>query len=302
MRPSLRVVASTAIVLVGLPVGAVVLIAQVVPDFYASQHYGLDGPMLGLAGGLLAAVWGLDAARYRHVGRALGVEVGWGDGLRMMMLFHLGAWLTPASLGATSGVAWYLHRRGACLATAIAIASVGPVFTMVVTGLGAAVAIGLTSQPPPGLGPAAGLAALVTGLIVATFFGALSRPAAAEALRRARRNATELWVGQLGLALAWYVACLLLMLSLVAAAGVPGPWLERLVDCALFRASAHVAPTPGGAGVAEGGIAWFFGTSHAIMLIVLYRTAFFGLEALGGLAVVGAEWGLGRSRALRGSP
>ena len=160
---------------------------------------------------------------------------------------------------------------------------------MVVTGLGAAVAVGFVPAPPPGFGSAAGLAAVVTVLILGTMLWALSRPSAAEAFRHVRGNAGGLVMGQLVLALAWYAACLALLLVLVTAAGVSGPWSERLVDCALFRASAHFAPTPGGAGVAEGGIAWFFGTSHALGLIALYRIAFFGLEALGAIAVVCAE-------------
>ena len=306
------------LVFVGLSALGFWVLGKLLPGFWAAQTIAWRWPSFLAAAALILPLWLLDALRYRVLARGFDLQLGIGRCLQLGFLFHMAAYLTPGSAGGQPLVAWYLARRGVPLPEAIGIALLKPLLGMfVITGLGG-VALLLHPNPPPGLERFLVLGAILmlvaTALVGVLLFqprrvaagcawvfgqaaqvpglgrleraqGALTR--SAEVAERIRARGLPFLLANLALTVIWYAVGLLALGLIARSVGIERGLLPLGCDLGLFRALAIYAPTPGGAGLAEGGIAWLFGPERALALALGWRLLFHYAEIVAGLAVLG---------------
>ncbi len=323
-RGALRRMLVGLLVSLGLSVAAVVLIARFVPDFTESQRVDLRADQLAIAFGLMVAMWIVDALRYRWLARGMDLEIGLGRGLELSFLFHTAVFLTPGSSGGQPALIWYLLRRGVPGDKAGAIAICKPVLAISITTAAAAVALLTVPELPPGLStllwpvfgvfaalatllglllvfPAGTARGLVTVLAPLRVIPRIGRPfrdgRAVDAIERTSRTIADLrrqgpvfLLANLFITLVWYAIGLALMAIVVTAVGgEQGVTATLMGQLAIFRAIAIFSPTPGAAGIAEGGIFWFFRAEHAVAIMAAYRVFFFYIEIAIGLILIVRE-------------
>jgi len=306
------------LVFVGLSALGFLILGKLLPGFWAAQTVDWQWPAFLGAAALILPLWLLDALRYRVLARGFDLDLGLGRCLQLGFLFHMAAYLTPGSAGGQPLVAWYLARRGVPLPEAIGIALLKPLLGMFVLTAGGGAALLLHPSPPPGLERFLVLGAVLM-LAVAGLFGVLlfqprrvaagcawafgraaqlpglSRLARAqgaltrsvEVAERIRARGLPFLLGNLALTLVWYGLGLVALGLIARSVGIERGLLPLGCDLGLFRALAIYAPTPGGAGLAEGGIAWLFGAERALALALGWRLLFHYAEIVAGLAVLG---------------
>jgi uncharacterized membrane protein YbhN (UPF0104 family) len=274
-----------------------------------------------------------DAWRYRTAARAIDVQISWATATHASIACNFFSCVTPgAAFGAPAALVM-LARRGVSweLATVIAFgkSTVGSAmlqagaFTFLLLGLGPA----LMSRSVVGLMMAgSGFAALSLGLMIAAgwspgpvrrgvdraiawlggfdgfltgWFGKLTHRAleglvrAVEQLRAFRpARLPAVLLSQLV-----YFACFIGLAVVVGAAlgGSAGPAMWGVST--VYVAFLYVAPTPGGAGLAEGTAQAFFGAllppASAVMTVLLFRALTFYLYLVVGVIHVAWVGGLG---------
>lgn len=306
------------LVFVGLSALGFLILGKLLPGFWAAQTIAWRWPAFLTAAVLILLLWVLDALRYRVLARGFDLQLGLGRCLQLGFLFHMAAYLTPGSAGGQPLVAWYLARRGVPLPEAIGIALLKPLLGMFVITAGGGAALLLHPSPPPGLERFLVLGAVVM-LVAAALVGVLlfqpKRVAAgcawafrhlsqlpglgrlaraqgalersAEVAERVRARGLPFLLANLALTAAWYGLGLLALGLIARSVGIERALLPLSCDLGLFRALAIYAPTPGGAGLAEGGIAWLFGAERALALALGWRLLFHYAEIVAGLAVLG---------------
>lgn len=264
---------------------------------------------------LVPAIYGLDALRYRVLGRAAGAPMGWGAALEASTANFFFSWLTPgAALGAPAAVVT-LRRRGITLAAASLIAFGKSMTGTLVLLLLAFLALAL------GLGPAFSPAVVIplavgAGVVV----GVLALPVLAAAhggLRGWLQRARPGWRGRLGSGLgdaaarlarlrlhdlgwiflshfAYFVAFVGVAVVLVSAFGAT-PMSHVVGASTVFTAFTYVAPTPGGAGLSEGAADLFFAgllaPGPAVAAVLIFRALTFYLQVVVGLIYLVAAGG-----------
>ncbi|MCA8924437.1 MAG: MMPL family transporter [Planctomycetes bacterium] len=306
----------------GLSALTLLLIQRFVPDFMQAQTVEPRWSLLPVALGLLVALWFSDAARYKLALWGYGVSITWRRGLAMMALFHMAAFLTPGASGGQPLLVWYCRRKGISWGVSAAVAVIKPMSAMAVIGLAALIALPFRSDLPASVLNGLFLGYVVVGGVLLAIAAVIVWPTQGlRALRRLSRSlpASARWAREDGpldrtvealtalrrpgflaanmaLATLWYVLEVALLGVLIVGVGAnPDP--ERfLSDLVLFKALAISAPTPGASGVAEGGLTWFFGTTYALAIMACYRVAFFYLEIVAGVGILGWELARGRRR------
>ncbi|MEZ6184432.1 MAG: lysylphosphatidylglycerol synthase domain-containing protein [Planctomycetota bacterium] len=316
-------VAKGTLLFFGLSALTVVVIQRFVPDFLQAQTLEPRWELLPVALLLLVGLWFTDAARYKLALYGYGVAITWRRGLALMALFHMAAFLTPGASGGQPLLIWYLRRKGIGWGVSTAVAVIKPMSAMAVIGLAALVVLPFRHDLPASVLNALLLGYTVVGGILLAIAAVIVWPTAGlRWLRRLTRRlpGSERWAADggplersvqaltalrrpgflaanLALALLWYgFEVGLLGVLIVGVGATPTAWPHFLSDLVLFKALAISAPTPGASGVAEGGLTLFFGTTYALAIMACYRVAFFYLEILAGLAILGYELARGRTR------
>lgn len=308
-----------ATVFLGLSAAAILALARLVPDFARSQVVAPSAGLLAWAAALMLALWACDAWRYVYLARGLGVELDLRGGLALMFVFHTASLLTPGSAGGQPAMVWWLLRRGVSADRAVALAVLKPLLALGVVAMGAGLALGLAPLPPTGLVALAWpgvaffllVAALVAAILAwpATTARWLARPLRgvrggrlAEVVERSARTVGSVRdrgpafiLANLALTALWYALGLALLGLVVIAASGERPSAGLVAHLAIFRALALFAPTPGAAGVAEGGIYWLFSPAHALTIMACYRVFFSYIEILVGLVLVARGLAAGRA-------
>ncbi|MBL4846845.1 MAG: flippase-like domain-containing protein [Planctomycetes bacterium] len=305
------------LVFVGLSALAFVILGKLVPGFWEAQTVSWRWPEFAGATALILPLWLLDALRYRVLARGFDLELGYLRCLQLGFLFHMAAYLTPGSAGGQPLVAWYLTRHGVPLPESLGISLIKPLLGMFVITFGGGIALLIHPAPPPGLERFLVLGAVLmltlasgVGVLLlrpnsvarvcawafeqiarlpgldraGRFAGALDR--SVEVAGRLRTRGLPFLAVNLALTIAWYAVGLIALGLVARSVGIGRPLHALSCDLGLFRALAIYAPTPGGAGLAEGGIAWLFGAERALALALGWRLLFHYAEIVAGLAVL----------------
>jgi len=268
--------------------------------------------------GLLAVTAGIfasDAWRYRAMARAVDTEIGWGTGWNASISCHFFSCITPgAALGAPAAVAM-LARDGVDLPTA-AVVSFGKSMlgsTALFVGAFGFLAVGLGPQLPAAIGA---LLLWGLGVVSAILLGMLALGAMPVRARRLVERWEALWSGRSGggvaralgsgvlgaveriarfrpSAMPEVIASQALHYGMMVGLLVLLAWLHgaqplsRVAGTSwIYLAFLYVAPTPGGAGLAESTAVDFFGAvlpaAEAIAVVLLYRAlAFYAFVGIG---------------------
>jgi len=306
----------------GLSGLTILMLQRFVPDFLQAQTVDPRWELLPVAVVLLLGLWVTDAARYKLALWGYGVHLPWRGGFALMVLFHMAAFLTPGASGGQPLMVWYLRRKGIPWGVSAAVAVIKPMSAMAVIGGAALIVLPFRHDLPASVLDALLLGYTVVGAILLAIAAVIVWPTQGlRALRRLSRRLPQSarWAREdgpldrtvealsalrrpgflaanMGLALLWYAFEVGLLGVLIVGVGATPDMDRFLSDLVLFKALAISAPTPGASGVAEGGLTWFFGTTYALAIMACYRVAFFYLEILAGLGVLGWELGRGRSR------
>jgi uncharacterized protein (TIRG00374 family) len=272
-----------------------------------------------------------DAWRYRTAGHALDVEVPWTAAAHASIACNFFSCITPgASLGAPAAIVM-LGRRGigweASTLISFGKSTIGSVllliaaFLALATGMGPALPKGITQILAWGTG--------LSSLVVLGTIVAASRPgrvlAALEALdaKLQADHGAEHWGARVVRRLAAgvvesverlrafkpsripaiiasqlvYFGCFIGLAVVLGEALGAEPSPELWGVSTVYVAFLYVAPTPGGAGLAEGAATDFFGSllapAAAVMTVLLFRALTFYLYVAVGLVHVGWVGGLG---------
>jgi len=281
--------------------------------------------------GVTVAIFASDAWRYRAMARAVDAEIGWGTGWNASVSCHFFSCITPgAALGAPAAVAM-LARDGVDLPTATVISFGKSMLGSTALFVGAFVALGA------GLGPQLpvaieGLLLWGLGVVSAILLGMLALGAMPVRARRLVVRWEVWWNGRWGggaaralgsgvlgaveriarfrpaampeviASQALHYGMMVGLLGLLAWFHGAEP-LSRVAGTSwIYLAFLYVAPTPGGAGLAESTAVDFFGgvlpAAEAIAVVLLYRAlafyAFVGIGAVhllwvGGLDATSAD-------------
>jgi len=320
---SLRPFVRGALVFVGLSALALLALAKLLPDFLSAQTLELSAPHLAGAILLLPVLWTVDAWRYLLMGRGVDLSLRFTRGLQLTFLYQTASILTPGSAGGQPILIWYLMRKGIAVDKAAAVAVLKPLLGMAVITVCGGLGLALHPDPPPGVNailyPGLALFALVALLLGLLFVRPLvaarlfvwklsllarlplvgpkvAGPKVRDAVDRTvttiatvQREGWPFLFANLLLTVAWYAVGLTLFGLLVLGVGIERGPAELALDLGLFRALAIYSPTPGAAGIAEGGIAWFFGTGHALALMAAFRVLLFYVPIAVGLGLIGRE-------------
>ena len=287
----------------------------------------LAASSVGPLAGLTVAIYASDVLRYRLMGRALGIPIRWRVGLDASMANFLFSWITPgAAMGAPAAM-YMLHRGGvpwpdgaviafgksltsgavvvalSFLALAVGLAPDFDATTRAVLTSGAGVAALLLALPVLGaLCPAHSLD-LIDALERRLCRGTISRGGwawLAGTLRTAVERLGRLTRGGASTPIALLAAHLAHFGSLVAVAVVLAVSLgatsspQAVGASMLYTGVTYLAPTPGGAGIAEavGGtlFAGVLAPREALLVAIAARLLTIHLQIVLGavyLAIVG---------------
>jgi len=272
-----------------------------------------------------------DAWRYRTAGHALAVEVPWSAAAHASIACNFFSCITPgASLGAPAAIVM-LGRAGigweASTLISFGKSTIGSMLLLIAaffalaTGLGPVLPKGLTQILAWGTGVSAllvtgtGLAAMRPGPVLHAldrldhwlkerhgeehWFARVARRLAVgiveaiEHLRQFKPSRIPLIVASQAFYFACFIGLAVVLGDALGAAASPELWGVSTVYVAFL----YVAPTPGGAGLAEGAATDFFGSllapAAAVMTVLLFRALTFYLYVAVGLVHVGWVGGLG---------
>lgn len=286
----------------------------------ASRLAAVPSAWLVLAGALALAPTAIEAVRVRLVARGLGARVPIGAAIDAAAANSFFTAITPAAGLGEPAVAWVLRRRAGVerdVAMAVPLAKFTTSFVAVFVA--GALTFALGGGPPlPWLRVTGAIACAVAALIMLAVIALARRPAlAARALawlgRRGRvagrfagnlavhvlpsleRMAALRWrtLAMLGLAHAAYFAAYIAPLAIVCEALAPGTGGTALPRALAYLCATFLAPTPGGAGVAEASAAAFFGDligrADAVIAVIAFRVARFVAQVVVCGAVLAAR-------------
>lgn len=291
----------------------------------------LPAPSVALLVLLSLGLYVSDAWRYRTAGHAIEVEVPWSAAAHASIACNFFSCITPgASLGAPAAIVM-LGRRGigweASTLISFGKSTIGSVlllvsaFTALATGMGPALPNSITQLLVWGTG--------LTALVMIGTMLAASRPGRVVAMLHAldeRLQAShghEHWgtrvIRRLAIGVVEsierlrafkpsripaivasqlvYFGCFIGLAVVLGEALGAAPNAELWGVSTVYVAFLYVAPTPGGAGLAEGAATDFFGSllapAAAVMTVLLFRALTFYLYVAVGLVHVGWVGGLG---------
>jgi uncharacterized protein (TIRG00374 family) len=285
-------------------------------------------------GALCASLYVTDVMRYRAFGRAVGEPLAWRAAWDASVANFFFSWITPgAALGAPAAIVM-LGRRGVSwegatliafgksvtgtlvilgLAFGVLAAGLGPALdraalVVLTTGTGVVVAVILVPMIAA-LWPEASIrridrieAWLARRRVLA---GERRRRVVArigEGLRETVRRLAKLRTGGVAVVVA-LIASHVLYLSVIVAIGVVlamafgATALPAAIGITIvYVAFTYVAPTPGGAGLAEAAATLFYGSilpaRDAVLVVLLFRALTFYLEVLVGIVYLGVVGGI----------
>jgi uncharacterized protein (TIRG00374 family) len=291
----------------------------------------LPSGVLAALGVLCVGLYGVDMARYRVFGRAIGERVSWRAALDATIANFFFSWITPgAALGAPAAIVM-LGRRGVswdgaaliafgksltstfvlvALAFAALAAGLGPALdrsAVIVFAIGTGVVAALLLVPIAGaLWPAATTRGVdrFEAWLVRRFTGERARRVVARGaagLRSAVAKLAQLRAGGPAMPAAILAAHLAYLAVLVAIAVV----LARAFGAeslalaigisTVYAAFTYVAPTPGGAGLSEAAATVFYGAILAprdcVLVVLLFRALTFYLHIVVGVIYLGVVGG-----------
>jgi uncharacterized protein (TIRG00374 family) len=271
--------------------------------------------------------------RYRAFGRAVGEPLAWRAAWDASVANFFFSWITPgAALGAPAAIVM-LGRRGVSWEGATLIAF-GKSMTSTVVLLGLAFVVLATGYGPELDRGAIAVLTTGTGVVVATllvpmigalwpaamirrvdrteawlarrrvFAGERAQRAVArigDALRETVRRLARLRAGGVAMVVAVVASHLLYLAVLVAIAvvlarGFGATALPEAIGISIvYVAFTYVAPTPGGAGLAEAAATVFYGgilpARDAVVVVLLFRALTFYFEILIGIVYLGIVGG-----------
>jgi uncharacterized protein (TIRG00374 family) len=272
----------------------------------ASRLAAVPPGWLVLAGVLALAPTAVEAVRVWLVARGFGARVPVGAAIDAAAANSFFTAITPAAGLGEPAVAWVLRRRAGVerdVAMAVPLAKFTTSFVAVFVA--GAVTFALGGGPPrPWLRVTGAIACAVAALVMLAVIALARRPALARRAlawlgrrgRFASRFAGNLAVhalpslermaalpartlALLGLAHAVYFTAYILPLAIVCEALAPGTGATALPRALAYLCATFLAPTPGGAGVAEASAAAFFGDligrADAVIAVIAFRVARF---------------------------
>ena len=295
----------------------------------------LPAPTAALLAVFCAGLYASDAVRYRLLGDAVGTPLGWRTAFETSIANYFFGWVTPGGAFGAPAAVVMLARRGVPWDAAAVIA-----FGKSITGTAFLLLLAFAAFAA-GIGPAFGSGvrwtlAVGTGVVVvmlavpmiAAFFprrslasidrierrlGGGEAPRVVLAVARGLRDTVErlarLRSGGLALVLkltaanvAFYVAFVGVAVVLAMTFGAES-WLKATGVSAVFLAFSYVAPTPGGAGLAEATAVIFYGSllppPEAVAVVLLSRALTFYLQVAVGMIYLPIAGGVGEILAYR---
>lgn len=300
----------------------------------------LPWPAILVLAVLFVGLYATDVYRYRLLGRAVGVPVGFRAALDASIVNYFFGWLTPGGAFGAPGAIVVLARRGVPLDAAVVIAFAksitGTAFLLLLAFVALAAGLGPDFSPEIRWVLATGSAVVVLSMavpMVGAFFprqtvalidrleerlggrpGSWRSRAAgttARGLRRAVERLELLRAGGLAMAarlalahLAFFAAFIGVAVVLAMAMGA-GSWPRATGVSTVFLAFSYLAPTPGGAGLSEAAAVVFFGgllpAPKAVVVGLLARALTFYLQIAVGAVYLPVTGVLGEITASRAS-
>lgn len=269
----------------------------------ASRLAAVSPAWLVIAGLLALAPTVVEAARVRLVARLFGARVSTASAIDAAAANSFFTAITPAAGLGEPAVAWVLRKRAGVerdVAMAVPLAKFTTSFVAVFVA--GALVFALGGGPPrpwlrvTGALACAAAALVMLGVIALARRPALARRALAQLGRLAPRFAGNLAVhalpslermaalparalGPLVLAHVAYFAAYVAPLAIVCEALAPGTGATAWPRALAYLCATFLAPTPGGAGVAEASAAVFFGDligrADAVVAVIAFRAARF---------------------------
>ncbi len=322
------------VVLVGASLGYLIYAAGGFGAVVASLARLKFWQLLVCLGFLLADV-ACDASRYTLVARTLSTPLPWMLGVRVALINLYVAFVTPGAGGAPPAVAWLLKRRGYDGSRALAIALIkGLVGFYALVPIAVGLLLWAPSETVTGViravlaGSGLGLSALLLLMALIALFperaarligkllGSLHKAESDQKLRGWRRllhwldgvlqetaydlglylRGPKLWGLSAFVATLCNIAIFMgLIVFLAPCLGSTASWSELSLLGALYVVMVYMAPTPGGAGLAEGGGLYIFSSilpeAEAAALVIVWRTFTCYIPFLIGALLMGAELG-----------
>lgn len=320
------------VVLIGASLGYLIYAAGGLAAVVASLAR-LEGWQLLVCFAFLGADVACDASRYTLVARTLRTPLPWWLGVRVALINLYVAFVTPGAGGAPPAVAWLLKRRGYDGSRALAIALIkGLVGFYALVPIAMALLLWAPSETVTGviravlMGSGLGLSVLLLlMMLIALFpqlaarsigrlFAPLHKAEPQQQLRGWRRilrwldgvlqetahdfglylRGPKLWGLSAFIATLTNIAIFMgLIVFLAPCLGSSASLFDLSLLGALYVVMVYMAPTPGGAGLAEGGGLYIFSgvlpEAEAAALVIVWRTFTCYIPFLIGALLMGAE-------------